>query len=189
MKVLVIDGERTFLRVMRAPLERGGHKVLAVQDGLSGLALVRSEPLGLVLLNVMPLGLDVCRQLRQISDVPIIMYGSPKPEDVVGALAAGADDYVLQPFSQHELLARVHALLRRAAWQRQAQAVARVGFQQSLTAFSRNSQPVVVSWDRRDQIDPCGPCERSEEIALFLCTCGCLEPRRPIDGVFRTVAD
>jgi len=95
MKVLVIDSERTCLRVMRAPLERDGYKVLAARDGLSGLALVRSEVLGLVLLNVMPSGLDVCRQLRQISDVPVIMYGSPKPDDMVGALAAGADNYVL----------------------------------------------------------------------------------------------
>lgn len=117
MKVLVIDDDRVFLRAMRVPLERDGFTLLTTGDGLSGLALLRSESCDLVLLNALPSGLDICRQMRRISDVPLIMFGSPKPEDVIGSLAAGADDYVLQPSSQYELMARVHAVLRRAAWQ------------------------------------------------------------------------
>lgn len=147
MKVLVIDDNHEFLRAMRVPLERDGFTVLAAGDGLRGLALERSESFDLVLLNVQPSGLDVCRQMRQGSDVPLIMFGSAKPEDVVGSLAAGADDYILHPSSHYELMARVYAVLRRAAWQRQrlVQAVPDKNSQQTLTAFSIGSQPSVVS--------------------------------------------
>lgn len=138
---------RAILRAMRVPLERDGSKVLAADDGPSGLSLVRRESFDLVLLNVMSSGLDVCREMRQFSDVPLIMFGSPKPDDVVSALAAGADDYVLHPSNQHELLARVHAVVRRAAWQRRnlAQAVPGKNSQQTLSTFSRDSQPSVLS--------------------------------------------
>jgi len=123
VKVLIIDDNRVLLRAMRVPLEQDGFTVLGTGDGLSGLALERSDSFDLVLLNVQPSGLDVCRQMRQSSDVPLIMFGSPRPEDVVGSLAAGADDYILHPSSQYELMARVHAVLRRTARQRPVQMV------------------------------------------------------------------
>ena len=93
----MMDGERAFLRAMRVPLEQDGSKVRAANDGPSGLALVQSQVFDLVLLNVMPSGLELCRQMRRVSTVPSIMFGSPRPEDVVGSLAAGADDYGLHP--------------------------------------------------------------------------------------------
>ena len=147
VQVLVIDRDRAFLGAMRAPLERDGFTVLATDDGLSGLALAESGAFDLVLLNVKPTGQDICRQMRQFSNVPLIMFGSSEPADIVSSLAAGADDYVLHPSSPRELLARVHAVLRRAEWQRQrsGQAAASTDSQQTLGAFSRNSQPGVVS--------------------------------------------
>jgi len=112
VKVLIIDDDHVFSRAMRVPLERDGFTVLATGDASGGLALERSESFDLVLLNVQHSGLDVCRQMRRISDVPLIVFGSPKPEDVVGSLAAGADDYILPPSGPYELMARVHAVLR-----------------------------------------------------------------------------
>src|SRR5574342_1099586 len=95
-----------------------GYQTLAAPDGRRGLALALSEAPDLVLLDVMMPGMsgwDVCRELRRRGlDIPVIMLTARGEEaDRVLGLELGADDYVTKPFSLRELMARIHALLRR----------------------------------------------------------------------------
>ena len=102
---------------MRLYLQRDGHSVLTAPDGMSGLQLFREGRPDLVVLDLMLPGMDglqVCRTIRQESDVPIVMLTARvEEEDRVAGLELGADDYVTKPFSLRELAARVRAVLRR----------------------------------------------------------------------------
>ena len=117
-KILVVEDEKAIARVLRYNLEKEGYKVVAAEDGESGLALARKERPDLVLLDIMLPKLDgiqVCKVLRSDSRVPILFLTAKKSEvDRVLGLKMGADDYVTKPFSVAELLARVEALLRRS---------------------------------------------------------------------------
>ena len=115
VRMLIIDEQRASLEAMRPLLEQDGFSVLSADNGPNGLLLAWNEHPDLILLNLMPAGLNICRHLRQFSSAPLIMFGSSQSADVVSALAAGADDYVLHPFSRRELMARIHAVLRRAS--------------------------------------------------------------------------
>ncbi len=117
--ILVVDDEDPVQRLVRIPLEREGHRVLAAMSGEEALEIAASETLDLVLLDIMLPGIDgieVCRQLRQRSaTLPIIMLTARDDEvDKVLGLEIGADDYVTKPFSLAELRSRVRAMLRRA---------------------------------------------------------------------------
>ena len=105
--------------LVRMYLARDGHRVVAAADGLEGLqAAARVRP-DLVVLDLMLPGLDgtqVCRKLRESSDVPVIMLTARVDEaDRLAGLDLGADDYVTKPFSPRELAARVRAVLRRVS--------------------------------------------------------------------------
>jgi two-component system, OmpR family, KDP operon response regulator KdpE len=117
--VLIVDDEPQIRRVMRTTLTSQGYAVLEAKTGEEALEKLRSAHPGLILLDVnLPgdSGLDVCREIRQSSDVPIIMLTVRNTErDKVQALDAGADDYVVKPFGAQELLARIRAALRRSA--------------------------------------------------------------------------
>jgi two-component system, OmpR family, KDP operon response regulator KdpE len=117
--VLIVDDEPQIRRVMRTTLTSQGYAVLEAKTGEEALEKLRSDHPGLILLDVnLPgiSGLDVCRDIRQSSDVPIIMLTVRNSErDKVQALDAGADDYVVKPFGAQELLARIRAALRRSA--------------------------------------------------------------------------
>jgi DNA-binding response OmpR family regulator len=117
MKVLIVDDERRIVDGVRKYFEQAGFDVLAAYDGPSGLALARGEQPDLVVLDLMMPGvdgLDVCRELRRDSDVPIIMLTARVEEaDKLIGLELGADDYVTKPFSPRELVARARAVLRR----------------------------------------------------------------------------
>jgi two-component system KDP operon response regulator KdpE len=117
--VLIVDDEPQIRRVMRTTLTSQGYAVLEAKSGEEALEKLRSDHPGLILLDVnMPgvSGLDVCREIRQSSDVPIIMLTVRNSErDKVQALDAGADDYVVKPFGAQELMARIRAALRRGA--------------------------------------------------------------------------
>lgn len=117
--ILVVDDEPQIRRVMRTTLTAEGYAVIEARDGAEALEKLRSERPDLVLLDMnMPVmdGLQTCREIRSGSEVPIIMLTVRSAEkDKVRALDAGADDYVVKPFSIQELLARVRALLRRVA--------------------------------------------------------------------------
>ena len=116
-KILVVDDEAAMLQTLRYNLERSGYTVCTASDGRSAIALAEREQPDLIVLDVMRPGLDgieVCREIRKTSSVPIIMLTAKDQEiDKVLALELGADDYVTKPFALHEFLARVKARLRR----------------------------------------------------------------------------
>ena len=120
--VLVVDDDARIAAVLKRALHYEGYTVEIAGDGTSALAKALNRPPDLVLLDVMLPGLDgveVCRRLREGSDVPIMMLTAlDATGERVRGLDSGADDYVLKPFAYEELLARVRALLRRAPQQR-----------------------------------------------------------------------
>lgn len=118
-RILVVEDEPGLVESVRYALEVEGFDVVTAASGREGLEKLRVHHPSLVLLDVMlpeSSGLDVCRQIRAQSDVPIIMLTARDSEaDKVAGLELGADDYVTKPFSMRELMARVRAQLRRAA--------------------------------------------------------------------------
>lgn len=117
MRILVVDDDPGISEMVAILLESEGYEVTVCANGANVLPLFRAEHPDLVLLDVMLPGLDgvsVCRQLREESDVPIIMMSAKTDSvDVIAGLEAGADDYVTKPFENSVLLARVKARLRR----------------------------------------------------------------------------
>jgi two-component system alkaline phosphatase synthesis response regulator PhoP len=115
--ILVVDDEPKILQIARDYLENAGYRVIGVGDGQGALGKAQVEHPDLVVLDLgLPGmdGLDVCRQLRRESDVPIIMLTARGEEsDKLVGLELGADDYIVKPFSPKELVARVRAVLRR----------------------------------------------------------------------------
>ncbi len=118
-RVLVVEDEESFADPLSYMLKREGFEVSVAADGPSALTAFDREGADLVLLDVMLPGLsgtEVCRILRQKSNVPIIMVTARDSEvDKVVGLELGADDYVTKPFSSRELVARVRAVLRRGS--------------------------------------------------------------------------
>jgi two-component system response regulator MprA len=116
-RILVIEDEPQIADLLRRGLLYEGYTVEVTADGEAGLSAARDRPPDLVLLDLMLPGIDgltVCKRLRSGSDVPIlILTAKDAVPDRVAGLDAGADDYVIKPFSFDELLARVRAVLRR----------------------------------------------------------------------------
>ncbi|MGC5615465.1 response regulator [Georgenia sp. Z1491] len=116
-KILLVEDEQTYRETLTFKLERDGFAVEAVGDGTEAVAAFDRHGADLVLLDLMLPGLsgtEVCRQLRQRSQVPVIMLTAKDSEiDKVVGLELGADDYVTKPYSYRELVARVRAVLRR----------------------------------------------------------------------------
>lgn len=117
-RILIVDDEPRYLRLLEANLRSDGYEVITAADGLQALDSFSSQPVDLVLLDIMLPKLDgfaVCQRIREFSNVPIIMLTARGEEkDRVHGLDLGADDYLVKPFSATELLARVRAVLRRA---------------------------------------------------------------------------
>lgn len=120
-RLLVAEDDANLRAVLHTMLTRAGYAVLLAEDGQQALNLFRQEPVDLLLVDVvMPYvtGFDVCRAVRVVSDVPILLLTSRShTDDVVHGFELGADDYVSKPFKREELLARVKALLRRTTAQ------------------------------------------------------------------------
>jgi len=116
--IVAVDDDARVLKLITYELEPEGYRVITARDGERGLQAIADEEPALVLLDVMMPNLDgfeVCRRVREFSDVPIVMLTARgRTEDIVNGLEAGADDYVIKPFSIDELLARMKAVLRRA---------------------------------------------------------------------------
>lgn len=117
MNILVVDDEPQIRRALRIGLERNSHAVRVAATGEEALDLVALHPTDFVILDLAMPGLDgieVCRQLREWSTVPILVLSVREGErDKIAALDAGADDYLTKPFSLDELLAHLRAVLRR----------------------------------------------------------------------------
>jgi len=132
--IAVIEDESSIAEAVAARLQSEGYRVEIAADGPAGVALCdRLEP-DLVVLDLMLPGLDgieVCKQIQRERPVPVLMLTARDSEaDLLVGLAVGADDYMTKPFSMRELIARVHALLRRAergAETTESDAVVRIG--------------------------------------------------------------
>jgi DNA-binding response OmpR family regulator len=116
-RILIIDDEPLIVESVSYNLKQEGYEVISAGDGLTGLKLAESENLDLILLDLMlpgMNGMEVCRAIRQKSEIPIIMLTAKEGEiDRVLGLELGADDYVTKPFSMRELLARIKTVLKR----------------------------------------------------------------------------
>lgn len=117
-RILVVDDEQAVRDLIVYALKKAHYETLTAADGRHALELAAREPLDLILLDLMLPevdGLDVCREIRRTSKVPVIMITARGEEvDRVVGLELGADDYVCKPFSLRELMARVKAVLRRS---------------------------------------------------------------------------
>ena len=117
--VLLVEDEESFIDALSVGLAREGFDVLVARTGPEGLDRFNREQPDCVLLDLMlpgMSGIDVCRKIREMSGVPIIMVTAKDSElDKVLGLELGADDYVTKPFSTGELIARIRAVLRRRA--------------------------------------------------------------------------
>ncbi len=117
IKILVVDDDVNICELIRLYLEKEGYSVVLSHDGINALSKFREHTPGIVVLDIMLPGTDgwnVCREIRKVSNVPIIML-SAKDEtfDKVLGLELGADDYMIKPFEPKELIARIKAVLRR----------------------------------------------------------------------------
>ena len=116
--ILVVDDEPVFIEALTISLERAGFGVIAAADGPAALEAISEKDPDLILLDVMlpgMSGIDVCREIRKSSSVPVIMVTAKGEEiDAVVGLEVGADDYITKPYRLRELIARIRAILRRS---------------------------------------------------------------------------
>jgi len=116
-KILIVEDERKIAGIVKSYLERDGFEVTAVETGEAGIREIRSG-FDLVILDLKLPDIDgevVCKSIRAVTDIPVIMLtAKSSEEDRVKGLSIGADDYVVKPFSARELVARVKAHLRRS---------------------------------------------------------------------------
>lgn len=121
-KILVVDDDVKTVELVKLYLNRDGYRVLTAYDGVEALRQAREGHPDLIVLDLMLPGIDgleVCRTLRNESDVPIIMLTArTTDQDKLTGLSLGADDYMTKPFSPRELAARVRAVLRRLPGER-----------------------------------------------------------------------
>ena len=125
--ILVVEDEPRILRLVREVLKAVGYEVIAANNGTAAIEMAALEQPDMALLDVLlqqgPNGYEICRRIREYSDMPIIMLTAKAQErDILQGFDAGADDYLTKPFSAKELVARVKAVLRRAQPSREASA-------------------------------------------------------------------
>src|SRR4051812_4877200 len=149
--VLVVEDEPSFVEALTIGLSREGFRVVSVGDGFEAVQRFDEVSPDIVLLDVMLprlSGIDVCRQLRKRSHVPIIMVTAKGAEiDTVVGLEVGADDYITKPYRMREVVARMRAVLRRAPPDREGDAsgdVLRVGD----VALNPDRHEVVIRGER-----------------------------------------
>jgi DNA-binding response OmpR family regulator len=119
-RLLVVEDERPLRNLVMNALTSAGYEVFGVPDGLQAMEFFAQNHVDMVILDIiMPHvdGIQVCRWIRQRSDVPIVMLTAlDRTEDVVTGFEAGADDYITKPFTFEELRARIEAIFRRMEW-------------------------------------------------------------------------
>jgi two-component system alkaline phosphatase synthesis response regulator PhoP len=154
-RILIVEDEAGLARTLKDRLQKEGHTVSMARDGHAGMDAAMREPFDLLILDLMlpgQNGLTICQKLRQLgSNAPILMLTARRQTmDKVIGLRSGADDYLTKPFQMVELLARVDALLRRAAGPGKTAGVARYQFGNlqidiRSTEVMREGRPVVLS--------------------------------------------
>ena len=116
-KILIADDEAQIREILRIYFEKEDFQVIEAEDGAAAILKVQSEEPDILLLDIMmPVldGIEVCKQVRKISNVPIIMVtAKDDDDDRIAGLEIGADDYITKPFNSREVVARVKAVLRR----------------------------------------------------------------------------
>ena len=119
MKILVVDDEKLLVKGIKFNLENEGYEVAVAYDGAAAVELSHKEDFDLIILDLMMPGMsgtDACMQIREFSDVPIIMLTARSEDaDKLMGFACGADDYITKPFNILEVKARIKALLKRAS--------------------------------------------------------------------------
>ena len=152
-KILVVDDEPTFVRLVSKTLTHKGYEVLTAGDGQEALRLMFAHQPDLVLLDVvMPKmdGWQTCSRIREMSDVPIvILTGRQKSEtDIVRGLDYGADDYLIKPVGSRELVARVRAILRRAELPSSLEAKKEITYSDAFLTVNITERKVIVDGER-----------------------------------------
>ena len=131
-KILIADDEAQIREILRIYFEKEGFEVIEAEDGAAAILKVQSEKPDILLLDIMmPVldGIEVCKQVRKMSDLPIIMVtAKDDDDDRIAGLEIGADDYITKPFNSREVVARVKAVLRRAGTQEKKGEVSRITY-------------------------------------------------------------
>lgn len=127
MKILIVEDEKNMSELIKLELTHSGYDCQQAYDGMDGLEKALQDDYDLILLDLMlprMNGIEVCRRLREHKDTPVIMLTARDSiMDKVNGLQIGADDYVAKPFDMEELLARIHALLRRTQMKKETTVV------------------------------------------------------------------
>ena len=149
-KILVIDDDPSFLRLVEQVLTQQRYEVLTASSGEEGLRILFAYKPDLVLLDVVMAKMDgwqTCQRIRDISDIPIIMItGKHKAEeDVVRGLDYGADDYLIKPVGNRELIARVRAVLRRTELPPSAEARTKITYIDDFLTIDVADRKVIVN--------------------------------------------
>jgi len=152
-KILVVDDEPTFVRLVGKTLTHEGYEMLTAGDGQEALRLMFAHRPDLVLLDVvMPKmdGWQTCNRIREMSDVPIvILTGQQKSEaDIVRGLDYGADEYLIKPVGSRELVARVRAILRRAELPPSSEAKKELAYSDAFLTVDIAERKVIVDGER-----------------------------------------
>ena len=152
-KILVVDDEPTFVRLVGKTLTHEGYEMLTAGDGQEALRLMFAHRPDLVLLDVvMPKmdGWQTCNRIREMSDVPIvILTGQQKSEaDIVRGLDYGADEYLIKPVGSRELVARVRAILRRAELPPSSGAKKELTYSDAFLTVDITERKVIVNGER-----------------------------------------
>ena len=160
-KVLVVDDEKLIVKGIRFSLEQDGMDVDCAYDGEEALKLIRENKYNIILLDVMLPKLDgfqVCQQVREFSDVPIVML-TAKGEDMdkILGLEYGADDYITKPFNILEVKARIKAIMRRTERQTEERPEGRHDFEPFAFRINDNALPELIEGYRPEAKKPGRP--------------------------------
>jgi len=152
-KILVVDDEAIFTRMVSQMLSHKGYEVIVAGDGMEALRMMFAHKPDLVLLDIVMPGMDgwqTCRRIREVSDVPIVMLtGKQKSEaDVVRGLDYGADDYLLKPIGRRELVARVQAMLRRSEMPSSAEEERELSYTDEYLSVDIGERRITVNGER-----------------------------------------
>jgi len=176
MHVLIVEDEASFADALTVGLEREGFRVTHAADGAEALRRFAADTPDVILLDLMlpgVSGLDVCREIRASSDVPIIMVTAKGEEvDAVVGLEVGADDYVTKPYRLRELVARMRAVLRRRAGEAAAPVLGGDALEVGDVALDPERHEVVI---RGDAVSL--PLKEFELLEILLANAGRVLPR------------